>query len=104
LRAYFNGPLLLDRIDRLRWPGTTGAGSKEMQTVENEGIAKQISDLMVEFGGRLNGSVALVKENCGEAELQEYRRAVGAIMAEMLFRVMNPLYERHPGLKPEGLR
>jgi hypothetical protein len=72
--------------------------------MENEGIAKQISDLMVEFGGRLNGSVALVKENCGEAELQEYRRAVGAIMAEMLFRVMNPLYERHPGWKPEGLR
>jgi hypothetical protein len=62
-----------------------------MQMVENEGIAKQISDLMVEFGGRLDGSVALVKDNCGEAELKEYRRAVGAIMAEMLFRVMNPL-------------
>jgi hypothetical protein len=77
---------------------------KEMRIVENEGIAKQTSDRMAEFGGRLNGSVALVNENCGEAELQEYRRAVGAIMAEVLFRVVNPLYERHPSLKPEGLR
>jgi hypothetical protein len=72
--------------------------------VEDEGIAKQISDLMVEFGGRLDGSVALVKENCSEDELKTYRRAVGTIMAEMLFQVMNPLYKRHPGLKPEGLK
>ena len=72
--------------------------------VENERIAKQISDLMVEFGARLNGSVALVKENCSEEELNTYRTAVGGILADMLFEIMNPLYKRHPGLKPEGLK
>ncbi len=72
--------------------------------VENEGIAKQTSDLMLEFGGRLDASVALVKESCNEEELNGYRRAVGAIMAEMLLQVMNPLYRRHPDLKPAGLK
>jgi hypothetical protein len=72
--------------------------------VDDERIAKQISDLMVEFGGRLDGSIALVKENCSEEEFKTYRTAVSGILVEMLFEVMNPLYKRHPGLKPPGLK
>ena len=72
--------------------------------IENERIAKQISDLMLEYGAHLDESVLLVKNNCSEEELRAYRRAVGEIMGNMLTEIMNPLYERHPTLKPKGLR
>lgn len=72
--------------------------------IENERIAKQISDLMLEYGARLDESVLLIRNNCSEDELKAYRRAVGDIMGTMLTEVMNPLYKRHPTLKPKGLR
>ncbi|MDQ7611002.1 hypothetical protein RCJ20_22720, partial [Salmonella enterica subsp. enterica serovar Agona] len=28
---------------------------------------------------------------------------VGFIMGEMLIKIMNPLYEKHPEIKPKGL-
>jgi hypothetical protein len=31
-------------------------------------------------------------------------KGVGKIMGEMLFEVMNPLYKKHPDLKPEELK
>lgn len=72
--------------------------------VEDERIAKQISDLMVEFSHRLDGSIALVMESCSDEEFKAYRTAVSKILVEILFQVMNPLYQRHPGLKPAGLK
>lgn len=66
-------------------------------------VATEIVDLMVEFGDRLNQSVALVKDNCSEDELDSYRRAVGKIMGGMLLDVMNPIFDEHPDLKPDQL-
>lgn len=72
--------------------------------IENERIARQISDLMLEYGARLDASVLLISNNCSPEELRIYRRAVGEIMGNMLTEIMNPLYERHPTLKPKDLR
>ena len=66
-------------------------------------IAQQVSDLMIEFQGRLNGSIITVQEKCSSEEFKVYRLAVGKIMGEMLLEVMNPLYARHPALKPSEL-
>jgi len=63
-------------------------------------IAKQVSDLMIEFSGRLDGSIATVRDQCSPEEFAAYRRAVGRIMGEMLLEVLNPLYAEHPALKP----
>jgi hypothetical protein len=63
-------------------------------------IAKEISDLMIEFSGRLDGSIAMVMGQCPPEEFAAYRRAVGRIMGEMLLEVLNPLYAEHPSLKP----
>jgi hypothetical protein len=68
--------------------------------IENQKIAKQISDLMLEFGARLDGSVLLVKNGCSEEEPIIYRSAVGELMGNMLTEIMNPLYKCHPTLKP----
>jgi hypothetical protein len=66
-------------------------------------VAKQISDLMVEFQSRLDSSIVTVEEKCSSEEFDAYRRAVGKIMGEMLLEVLNPLYVEHPLLKPSQL-
>jgi hypothetical protein len=76
----------------------------EELVIGNEEVAQQISDLMIEFGGRLNASVALVRDHGTSEELQVYRQAAGKVMADMLLEIMNPLYAKHPKLKPVGLK
>ena len=68
--------------------------------IKNEVIAKQISELMLEIGDRLDRSVAVVHENCSLEEFSVYRRIVGTLMDEILLSVLNPLYGEHPSLKP----
>jgi hypothetical protein len=77
---------------------------EEMPVVQNEEIAKHVSNLMIEFGRRLDASVTLVRDHGTPEELNLYRRAVGKIMGDMLLEIMNPLYAKHPNLKPEQLK
>ena len=71
--------------------------------IEDVFTARKISDLMLDISDRLNESLALVREKCPLKEFEEYRGAVGAIMSEILLEVLNPLYSKHPQLKPPGL-
>lgn len=71
--------------------------------IKNEAVARQISELMLDIGGRLDQSVADVQESCSPDEFRVYRRAVGAVMAEILLEIMDPLYAEHPSIKPPGL-
>ncbi len=70
--------------------------------IKNRAIAKQISELMIDYSGKLNDSIILVKENCDREEFESYRSAVSYIMADMSTRVMYPVYLEHPELKPDG--
>jgi hypothetical protein len=71
--------------------------------IKNENIAKQVSDLMLDYSQRLDKSIALVMNNCDSEELKLYRRAVGKLLAEIYFEVLAPLYQEHPELKPDGM-
>lgn len=71
--------------------------------INNEEIAKQVSQLLLNCGSQLDESVAIVHDNCPPEELHVYRRAVGRIMGDILLEVLNPIYEKHPNLKPPGL-
>lgn len=66
-------------------------------------VAKEVIELMLEFGERLDKSVALVQQNAPENETTEYRRAVGSLMGDMLLNIMNPIFSEHPELKPDQL-
>lgn len=72
--------------------------------VNDKDTAILISDLMLRFGKELDESVAVVQSRCDEDEFKVYREAVGLIMGEMLIKIMNPLYEKHPEIKPKGLK
>lgn len=72
--------------------------------VNDKDTAILISDLMLRFGKELDESVAVVQSRCDEDEFNVYREAVGFTMDEILIKIMNPLYEKHPEIKPKGLK
>lgn len=71
--------------------------------IDNKNIASEVSNLMLQFGARLDESVARVEAECSATEFKSYRTAIGKVLGEMLFEVMNPIYLRHPDLKPKEL-
>ena len=71
--------------------------------IESKETAEEINKLMLEYGAKLDASVERVQKTCSDAEFKSYRKAVGIIMGEMLLNVMNPLYDKHPYLKPKEL-
>lgn len=71
--------------------------------IKDKSIARQVSDLMIEFSGRLDRSILTVQKKCPPEEFKAYRLAVAKVLGEMLLEVMNPLYAEHPDLKPTGL-
>ena len=73
------------------------------QMIRNKSVARQVSELMIEFSARIDRSILTVQENCSPEECKTYRLASAKILAEMLLEVMNPLYADHPDLKPAGM-
>ena len=71
--------------------------------ISNREVAGRVSALMLEIGAKLDASVADVAASCPEAEVSDYRRAVGTIMGAMLLDIMNPIYAVHPSLGPGDL-
>ncbi|EBM1693674.1 hypothetical protein DVC95_09565 [Salmonella enterica] len=72
--------------------------------VNDKDTAVLISELMLRFGKKVDESVAVVQSRCDESEFKAYREAVGFTMDEILIKIMNPLYEKHPEIKPKGLK
>jgi hypothetical protein len=62
-------------------------------------ISPTISNLMIETMHKFDASVAEIRGASYEAEFLAYRRVVGKVLGD----VMNPIYVRHPDLKPAGL-
>jgi len=51
--------------------------------ISDREISRQLLDELFDISGRLDWSVATVRDQCSEAELIDYRRAVGQVMGEM---------------------
>jgi len=71
--------------------------------IKNKETAKQISDLMLEIGSKLNQYAVLVRDTCEANEFDAYREVIGQLMGTMFLDVMKPLYSVHPELKPNEL-
>lgn len=68
--------------------------------ISNTDIAKRISDLMLDLFRRVDESVAMVKESSPPDEATAYQKAVGTVAGSIVMDVLEPLYEKHPALKP----
>ncbi|KVM88947.1 hypothetical protein GR157_19460 [Burkholderia sp. 4701] len=71
--------------------------------IENKHIASVLNDMILQMGADLDRSLQTVKESCAESEFIAYRDFVSSLLDTMLLDFMNPLYARHPDLKPPEL-
>lgn len=70
--------------------------------IADANVAASLAEAAKEAYRIMDDSAALVRSRCDEAEAQQYVHAVGNVCCEIIFRIMEPLYEAHPELKPEG--
>ena len=71
--------------------------------LNNKEAAKHVSDLFLEINGRLNESIEAVKSNCAPEEFSVYRRRIGTLVNSIFEEILEPIYARHPELKPTEL-
>jgi hypothetical protein len=63
-------------------------------------IAHQISRLMLDLFRQVDESLADVRERCPTDEARAYQSATGKVAGAIVMDVLEPLYLRHPELKP----
>ena len=70
--------------------------------IVDERTAKKVADLIYEIAGQIEASIGIVKNGCSPEELLAYKRAVGKVIYELYEDVLEPLYKKHPTLRPPG--
>ncbi len=68
--------------------------------IDDPDVAKQISELMMDMFTRLSDSCDAVREHCSQEEYAAYIKGTSKIAGGIVFGVMEPLYKKHPNLKP----
>lgn len=63
-------------------------------------IAKDVSRVMLDIFRRVDESLAAVREQCPADEVKAYQTATGRVAGAIVMDVLEPLYVRHPDLKP----
>ena len=71
--------------------------------IENPEVAREVSELMLGINDRLEQSVNIVRANCSLDEARTFGMAAGNIINLIFERILDPLYLKHPALKPSGL-
>lgn len=72
--------------------------------IDSSNVAMKISDLMLDYSKEIDRSIAVVRDNCSQDEFKAYRLAAGKVLAEIYLEVLTPLYQKHPELKPPGMK
>jgi hypothetical protein len=71
--------------------------------IDNIKTAKYISEFFLDINGRLNQSIERVQDASTPAELASYRRCVGTLINSIFEEILEPIYIKHPELKPPEL-
>ncbi|EKS9845510.1 hypothetical protein QDD82_006383 [Burkholderia cepacia] len=71
--------------------------------ITDKQVAHALNDMILQMGADLDRSLLTVKASCPDSEFIAYRDFVSSLLNTMLLDFMNPLYMRHPDLKPREL-
>ncbi|AOK07854.1 hypothetical protein LGM90_03615 [Burkholderia sp. AU28942] len=71
--------------------------------IADKQIASVLNDMIFQMGADLDRSLLTVKASCPDSEFVACREFVSQLLTKMLLDFMNPLYARHPDLKPPDL-
>ena len=67
--------------------------------ISDEAIAAKVNAELLNVVEQLNESIILVMETCQDEEFKAYRLAMARVLGE-IFEILDPLYRRHPTIKP----
>jgi hypothetical protein len=73
----------------------------QLLMIENEQIAANVKQRLNEAYRILEESIWDVNKGCSAEEAEAYRLTISKIFSVIVFDLMEPLYQRHPQLKPE---
>ncbi len=65
--------------------------------------AKYVSEFMLDINGRLIESIETAEKGCAPEGFAIYRRRVGTLINSIFEQILEPIYDRHPTLKPPEL-
>ena len=71
--------------------------------IGNVKTAEYVSKLLLDVNGQLNESVAVVESGCSADEFTAYRRCIGRLINSIFEDILEPIYIKHPTLKPPEL-
>jgi hypothetical protein len=69
----------------------------------NQKLAEEVSFLCLKTSSDFNAKLISIQEQCTDKEFEKSRLSTGKVLAEILLEFMNPIYDEHPELRPEGL-
>ena len=68
--------------------------------IKNADVASSVSEVLQKTFNELGESMLDVNKRCSEEEAAAYRDKIGDIFYIITFKLLEPLYEQHPQLKP----
>jgi hypothetical protein len=68
--------------------------------ISDASAAREVSQAMLEFSKKMEDTAELVHNTCPLEEWKAYKKAAAGIYIEMFVSVLEPLYKKHPSLKP----
>ena len=74
-----------------------------MALIDDPETAKYVSQLLLGVNDQLEQFISLVEKGTAPTELIAYKRGLGHVIYEVFDKILQPLYLRHPSLKPPGL-
>ena len=72
----------------------------EKALFENPEKAKYVLEVFLRINGEMHETLEIVEEGVSSEEYNAYRRGVGHVIYEVFEKIIEPICERHPSLKP----
>ena len=68
--------------------------------IEDRETAKYVLQLFLDINNQMDKSIVAIENKVSPAEFKAYKNGVGYVMFEVFERIIVPICEEHPSLKP----
>lgn len=74
--------------------------STEPTLFENPETAKYVLQVFLSINDQMDNSIRAVEKQTSPEEYKAFKRGVGYVMYEVFEKIVEPICERHPALRP----
>jgi hypothetical protein len=70
---------------------------------QNPETAKRVLDVFLSINNQMDESVRFVEKMSSPEEYKVFKKGIGHVMYEVFEKIIEPICERHPSLKPPDM-